>query len=104
MQPPRAPMHLRLQHGDLSREARRPPPPASPRRRRYEAVREVCRLIWATSDQKNPSMAQQFELEGLMAKRPDSLYESGRRSGAWVKVKLTQQQEFVIGGYTPPRV
>ena len=26
----------------------------------------------------------------------------GRRSGAWVKVKLTQQQEFVIGGYTPP--
>jgi bifunctional non-homologous end joining protein LigD len=47
-------------------------------------------------------VAQQFELEGLMAKRPDSLYESGRRSGAWVKVKLTRAQEFVIGGYTPP--
>jgi len=47
-------------------------------------------------------VARQFRLEGLMAKRPDSLYESGRRSGAWVKVKLTQQQEFVIGGYTPP--
>jgi bifunctional non-homologous end joining protein LigD len=28
--------------------------------------------------------------------------EAARRSGAWVKVKLTQQQEFVIGGYTPP--
>ena len=28
--------------------------------------------------------------------------EPGRRSGAWVKVKLTQQQEFVIAGYTPP--
>jgi bifunctional non-homologous end joining protein LigD len=38
----------------------------------------------------------------LVAKRPDSLYESGRRSGAWVKVKLTQEQEFVIGGYTQP--
>jgi bifunctional non-homologous end joining protein LigD len=38
----------------------------------------------------------------LIAKRPDSLYESGRRSGAWLKVKLVQQQEFVIGGYTPP--
>ena len=37
-----------------------------------------------------------------MAKRPDSPYESGRRSGAWIKVKLTQQQEFIIGGYTPP--
>jgi bifunctional non-homologous end joining protein LigD len=47
-------------------------------------------------------VARQFQLEGLMAKKPDSLYEAGRRSGAWVKVKLTQQQEFVIGGYTPP--
>jgi bifunctional non-homologous end joining protein LigD len=47
-------------------------------------------------------LAKQFQLEGLIAKRPDSLYESGRRSGAWVKVKLTQAQEFVIGGYTPP--
>jgi len=44
MQPPRARMHLLLQHGDISREVRRPPPPASPRRRRYEAVREVRRL------------------------------------------------------------
>jgi bifunctional non-homologous end joining protein LigD len=47
-------------------------------------------------------VAQQFQLEGLIAKKPDSLYEAGRRSGAWVKVKLTQQQEVVIGGYTPP--
>jgi bifunctional non-homologous end joining protein LigD len=47
-------------------------------------------------------VARQFQLEGLIAKRPDSLYESGRRSGAWVKVKLTQQQELVIGGYTSP--
>jgi hypothetical protein len=31
----------------------------------------------------------------LIAKRRDSLYESGRRSHAWVKVKVTQQQEFV---------
>jgi bifunctional non-homologous end joining protein LigD len=40
--------------------------------------------------------------EGLVAKKPDSRYEPGRRSGAWVKVKITQQQELVIGGYTPP--
>ena len=46
--------------------------------------------------------AMQFELEGLIAKRPDSLYEPGRCSGAWVKIKLTRVQEFVIGGYTPP--
>jgi ATP dependent DNA ligase-like protein len=47
-------------------------------------------------------VARQFQLEGLIAKRPDSVYEPGRRCGAWVKAKLTQQQEFVIGGYTPP--
>jgi bifunctional non-homologous end joining protein LigD len=47
-------------------------------------------------------VAHQFQLEGLVAKRPNSLYESGRRSGAWVKVKLTHEQEFVIGGYTQP--
>ena len=47
-------------------------------------------------------VARQFHLEGLVAKRRGSTYEAGRRSGAWVKVKLTLAQEFVIGGYTPP--
>ena len=47
-------------------------------------------------------VARQFQLEGLIAKRPDSVYESGRRSGSWLKVKLTHEQEFVVGGYTPP--
>lgn len=41
-------------------------------------------------------------LEGLIAKRRDSKYEPGRRSGAWVKYKWTNEQEFVIGGYTQP--
>src|SRR5580765_3619649 len=39
-------------------------------------------------------------LEGVIGKRKDSRYESGKRSGAWVKVKATQSAEFVIGGYT----
>jgi bifunctional non-homologous end joining protein LigD len=47
-------------------------------------------------------VAQEFGLEGLVAKRLNSLYKSGRRTGAWVKVKLTRSQEFVIGGYTMP--
>ena len=41
-------------------------------------------------------------LEGLIGKRAGSGYEAGRRSGAWVKIKCQQVQEFVIGGYTPP--
>jgi DNA ligase D-like protein (predicted ligase) len=39
-------------------------------------------------------------LEGLVAKRRDSRYEPGLRSGAWMKMRIDQGQEFVIGGYT----
>src|SRR5688500_4102795 len=39
-------------------------------------------------------------LEGLVAKRLDSRYEPGMRSGAWMKMRVNQGQEFVIGGYT----
>lgn len=38
-------------------------------------------------------------LEGVIAKRRDSRYAAGQRSGAWVKLKLEKQQELVIGGY-----
>jgi bifunctional non-homologous end joining protein LigD len=38
-------------------------------------------------------------LEGVMAKKLDSHYEPGRRSGAWVKVKNRNRQELVIGGW-----
>jgi DNA ligase D-like protein (predicted ligase) len=38
--------------------------------------------------------------EGLVAKRRDSSYEPGLRTGAWMKMRVNQGQEFVIGGYT----
>jgi bifunctional non-homologous end joining protein LigD len=40
-------------------------------------------------------------LEGVVAKRRDSRYEPGKRSGAWQKFKVKLRQEFVIGGYKP---
>jgi len=40
-------------------------------------------------------------LEGLVAKRWDSRYEPGQRSGAWMKMRVNQGQELVIAGYTP---
>ena len=46
---------------------------------------------------------QQRGLEGLIAKQKNSNYEPGRRSGVWQKFKWTNEQEFVIGGYTPPK-
>ena len=41
-------------------------------------------------------------LEGIVGKQRRSIYEQGRRSGAWIKLKCSHEQEFVIGGYTPP--
>ena len=40
-------------------------------------------------------------LEGVIAKRRASVYEPGRRSGAWVKMRINKGQELVIGGYVP---
>ncbi len=40
-------------------------------------------------------------LEGIVAKRLDSRYEPGRRTGAWLKIKHTRRQELVIGGWLP---
>lgn len=42
-------------------------------------------------------------LEGIVAKRLDSTYEPGRRSGAWLKIKTTSSQELVVGGWLPGR-
>lgn len=41
-------------------------------------------------------------LEGVIAKRQDSVYEAGERSGAWLKLKLLLEEEFVIGAVEPP--
>jgi DNA ligase D-like protein (predicted ligase) len=40
-------------------------------------------------------------LEGVVAKRADSEYEPGKRSGLWSKLRIDRGQEFVVGGYTP---
>ena len=46
-------------------------------------------------------LVKEFGLEGIIAKRKDSCYEPGKRSGAWLKYKVNKVQAFVIGGYTP---
>ncbi len=42
-------------------------------------------------------------LEGIVAKKLDSVYEPGRRSGAWLKIKPVNRQELVIGGWLPEK-
>src|SRR5215831_83377 len=53
---------------------------------------EPSELVWASGE---------LNLEGVIAKRKDSPYESGKRSGAWLKYRINRGQEFVIGGYVP---
>jgi bifunctional non-homologous end joining protein LigD len=47
--------------------------------------------------------AEKQGLEGIMAKRADSLYLSGTRSVDWLKIKTARRQEVVIVGFTAPR-
>jgi bifunctional non-homologous end joining protein LigD len=47
------------------------------------------------------SVARQKGLEGILAKRRNSAYEE-RRSREWLKIKITQTVDCVIGGYTDP--
>jgi bifunctional non-homologous end joining protein LigD len=40
-------------------------------------------------------------LEGAVAKRSDSVYQPGQRTGLWSKYRVDLKQEFVVGGYIP---
>jgi DNA ligase D-like protein (predicted ligase) len=75
------------------------------RRRKLPAVLGKSGVLLS---QELPGSAQEvvaavgrLGLEGVIAKRRDSRYDAGQRSGAWVKLKLDKQQEFVVGGYRP---
>src|ERR1051325_3148228 len=66
-------------------------------------MREPVRLssVFPTSASRLIAAARKSGLEGVVAKRGDSRYESGERSGAWLKFKTNKGQELVIGGYKP---
>jgi DNA ligase D-like protein (predicted ligase) len=73
---------------------------------RTKVLAQLSELIRYSSDLEGslPDLIQSVRdqhFEGLVAKRKDSQYESGQRSGAWLKMRVNRGQEFVIGGYTP---
>jgi ATP-dependent DNA ligase len=63
-----------------------------------EPIRESPELRASLKDLVASVRGQGFE--GLVAKRRDSRYEPGQRSGAWQKMRINKGQEFVIAGYT----
>jgi bifunctional non-homologous end joining protein LigD len=75
------------------------------RRRERLAALELADKHWQTPPyqvgQGSELLRSSLEkgLEGVIAKRLDSVYEVGKRSGAWLKVKNRQRQELVIGGW-----
>jgi bifunctional non-homologous end joining protein LigD len=54
-----------------------------------------------TSAEEMVRAVRQQGLEGVVAKRKESRYEAGKRSGSWAKYRLNCGQELVIGGYVP---
>jgi DNA ligase D-like protein (predicted ligase) len=75
--------------------------------------REVLRSILPTNEHLGISIAVQKTahdmialvreqgIEGIVAKRTDSIYQPGKRNGSWTKHRISLGQEFVIGGYVP---
>jgi len=67
-------------------------------------IRSSCICI---SEQFNISAAdmvsavRQQGLEGVVAKRKTSIYEEGKRTGSWAKMRINKGQEFVVGGFFP---
>ena len=49
------------------------------------------------------SLTKEKGMEGIIAKRKDSLYRPGKRTSDWLKIKARLQQEFVVGGFTAPK-
>lgn len=47
------------------------------------------------------SFVRTHGLEGVIGKRRDSLYESAKRTGSWIKHRVNRGQELIIGGYRP---
>lgn len=52
---------------------------------------------------KLSKLAVQKNWEGVIAKRKDSIYQTGQRSSDWLKIKVQNEQEFIICGYTEPK-
>jgi bifunctional non-homologous end joining protein LigD/DNA ligase-1 len=70
-----------------------------------EAVRENERLAVSRVIMEQGAalyrLAESMDLEGIVAKRTQSLYVPGKRTKDWVKIKFMQEEDFIAAGYIP---
>jgi len=90
---------LRLDGDDLTRT------PLETRREELERALEGSRVLRSEALPGTPEQIERavrsLKMEGVVAKRRLSIYEPGKRSRSWIKVKFNRRQEFVIGGFKP---
>jgi len=67
----------------------------------FQSPRIRIAEYFETSAETMLHSVREHGLEGVVAKRKESRYEVGKRSGAWAKFRLNLGQELVIGGYVP---
>jgi bifunctional non-homologous end joining protein LigD len=82
--------------------------PLLERKKRLKAILPRNKLIAFSRHRKANGTkffaeAERKGLEGVMAKRADSVYASGSRSPDWLKIKTAKRQEVVIAGFTAPK-
>ena len=61
----------------------------------------VSRLVGGGAGQQLYTLAEQQGLEGVVAKRLDSIYTPGKRTKDWIKIKNLQDDDFVVCGWIP---
>lgn len=80
--------------------------PLSQRRQVLASVIKQDRYVEISEASDRPlsemvKFVREHGLEGIVAKRGDSVYQPGLRTGLWCKERLNRGQEFVVGGYVP---
>jgi bifunctional non-homologous end joining protein LigD len=62
-----------------------------------------CSEAFDTDPEVLLTQIKELRLEGIVAKKRTSTYDAGKRSPAWLKFKIYQQEDFVIGGFLAGR-
>ena len=86
------PLPLTVRRSRLDRAFRNP---GSPILRRSDVIRDDARALFREAHERG--------WEGLIAKDANSVYHTGKRTRDWRKLKIVQEQEFVVGGWTEAR-